>query len=159
MTDNPARLIHEFTYRASVSAPNEIGVGPFGQRQYYELNDGTLEGPRMKGRQLGSATDWMLIGADGFMRMNVRVQIATEDGAIICARYSGPAEANGKLTEALAACTPTLFSDHSIRTHWLLETGDPRYAWINQTVFVGGGRLCPAGGDKIGFEHRVYRLG
>lgn len=32
---------------------------------------------------LGSGSDWMLVGSDGFMRMDVRVQIETDDGAII----------------------------------------------------------------------------
>ena len=159
MSDLSAKLIHEFTYHSIVSAPNEVGVGPLGHRQYYEVTDGVLDGPRLKGRQLGAGSDWMLVGSDGFMRMNVRVQLETDDGAIICASYSGPAEANQKLTDGLTASTATAFSDQSIRTHWLLETGDPRYAWVNQTVFIGEGRLRPAGPGILGFEHRVYRLG
>ena len=125
MSDLSARLIHEFTYHSIVSAPHEVGVGPLGHRQYYEVTKDVLEGPRLRGKQLGAGGDWMLIGSDGFMRMNVRVQIETEDGAIVCAAYSGPAEANEKLAEGLAASTPTAFSDQSIRTHWLLETGRP----------------------------------
>ena len=99
----------------------------------------------------------MLVGADGFMRMDVRIQIETDDGAILCAHYFGPAEANRTMAEALAASRSTEFSDQSIRSHWLLEAGDPRYAWVNQAVFVGEGRLPPAGLEP-GFEHRVYRL-
>jgi hypothetical protein len=100
----------------------------------------------------------MLVGSDGFMRMDVRVQVETDDGAIICAHYYAPAEANQKLRQALATSTPTTFSDQSIRSHWLLETGDRQYAWVNQAVFVGEGRLCPAGHGVVGFEHRVYRV-
>ena len=119
----------------------------------------TLDGPRLKGKLMGSGGDWMLAGSDGFMRMDVRVQIETDDGAIICAHYFGPAEANQKLGQAFATSTPTAFSDQSIRSPWLLETGDPRYAWVDQSVFVGEGRLRPAAPGVMGFEHRVYRVG
>ena len=159
MSNRSARLVHEFTYHAVVSAPHEVGVGPHGHRQYYEMKSGVIDGPRLKGKLLGSGSDWMLVGSDGFMRMDVRIQIETDDGAIICARYFGPAEANRNLAQALAASTATDFSDQSIRSHWLLETGDPGYAWVNQAVFVGEGRLRPAGPGVMGFEHRVYRVG
>ena len=159
MSDPSAKLVHAFTYHSIVSAPHEVGVGPLGHRQYYEVNNGVLEGPRLNGKQLGAGGDWMLVGADGFMRMDVRIQIEIEDGAIICAHYFGPAEANRKLAQGLSSSTPTEFSDQSIRTHWVLETGDARHAWINQSVFVGEGRLRPASPGVLGFEHRVYSLG
>ena len=135
------------------------GIGPFGHRQYYEMTSGLIEGPRLKGRLLGSGSDWMLIGSDGFTRMDVRIQIETEDRAILCVHYFGLAEANQKMTQAVAASTPTEFSDQLICSHWLLETGDARYAWVNQAVFVGEGRLLPVGPGALGFEHRIYRLG
>ena len=159
MSEPSAQLVHAFTYHAIIGAPREVGVGPFGHRQYYEMTSGTLDGPRLTGKLIGSGGDWMLIGPDGFMRMDVRVQIETDDGAIICAHHFGPAEANQALGQAFASSTPTDFADQSIRSHWLLESGDSRYAWVNQSVFVGEGRLRPAGPGVMGFEHRVYRVG
>lgn len=159
MSEPSAKLVHEFTYHALVSSPHEVGVGPCGHRQYHEIARGVFEGPRLKGKLLGSGSDWMLVGADGFLRMDVRIQIETDNGAILCAHYFGPAEANQKLAQAFAASTPTEFSDQLIRSHWLLETGDPRYAWVNQAVFVAEGRLRPTGPGVVGFEHRVYRVG
>jgi hypothetical protein len=47
----------------------------------------------------------------------------------------------------------TDFDDHYYRTTPRLETGDERYAWVNQTVFVGRGRIIPGG---VGYE--VYRV-
>lgn len=159
MSDQSAKLIYEFTYHVASSSPHEVGVGPFGHRQYYEMTEGVLKSPRLNGRLLGSGSDWMLVGPDGFTRMDVRVQIETDDQAVICAHYFGPAEANQKLAQAMAASAPTGFSDQLIRSHWLLETGDPRYAWVNQAVFVGESRLLPVRPGVLGSEHRVYRLG
>ena len=159
MSEQSAKLVHEFTYHTLVGNPHDVGAGPYGHRQFFEMREGEIDGPRLKGRMLGTAGDWMLTGPDGFMRMDVRMQIATDDKAIICAHYFGPAEANQRFTEAMAASKPTTFSDQTIRSHWLLEAGDPRYAWVNQAVFVGEGRLRPAGPGVMGFEHRVYRVG
>lgn len=159
MSTPSARLVHEFTYHALVGAPHDVGAGPFGHRRYYDVKSGVLDGLRLKGRQIGSGGDWMLVGVDGFMRMDVRIQIETDDGAIVCARYFGPTETNNATARAFAESKSTEYTDQANRSHWLLETGDLRYAWVNQSVFVGEGRLLPGGPNEMGFEHRVYRVG
>lgn len=128
MSEQTLGLIYEFTYQVACSPPREAGVGPYGSRQYYELTGGRVDGPRLSGKLIGSGSDWMLTGQDGFMRIDVRVQIETDDGAVICVHYFGPAEANEKLKQAVIEFAPTEFADQSIRSHWVLETGDPRYA-------------------------------
>lgn len=150
-------LAYEFTYRTAVVGPHEVGQGPFGVRQHYELADGVVEGPRLSARSVDSGADWMLSGADGFMRMDARVQLLTGDGAVLLARYHGPAESNARLQAAIAGGEPTDFEEQRIRTWWELESGDPRYAWVNQTVFVGEARFQPTESGQPGFEHRVYR--
>ena len=158
MSGSQVSLKHAFSYTTRVSAPHDVGPGPYGQRQYYEMTRGVLEGPDLTGRTLGSGSDWMLQGVDDYLRMDARIQVETWDHAIICARYFGVAEANRRLMEALAASKPTDFDDQRIRTHWVLEAGDPRYLWVNQAVFIGEGRFLPAGEGLAGFEHRVYRI-
>ncbi len=152
-------LVPEFTYCTSIVGPHEVGDGPQGIRQYYEMTDGVVEGERLSGRTVGTGSDWMLAGPDGFWRMDARVQIRTDDGAVILAHYHGPAEANAGLREAIRASEPTGFEDQLIRMHWLLEAGDPHYAWVNQAIFVSEGRFAPRGPGIAGFEHRVYRVG
>ncbi len=151
-------LVPEFTYRSSVVGPHEVGDGPYGVRQYYEMIDGVVEGERLSGRMIGTGSDWILVGSDGFLRMDARIHIRTDDGAVILAHYHGPAEANAGLREAIRAGEPTDFEDQRIRLHWVLETGDPRYAWMNQAIFVSEGRFAPDGPGIAGFEHLVYRV-
>ena len=112
----------------------------------------------MNGRLLGDGADWMLFSNDGYMRMDVRIQIQTEDDAIILAHYFGPAEANPKLMEAVQKCTETSFHDQVILTHWIFETGAPQYKWVNRCIFVGEGRAKPFQPGVSGFEHRIYRV-
>jgi hypothetical protein len=54
----------------------------------------------------------------------------------------------------MASAGSTDFADQYFRTTPRFETGDSRYAWLNQSVFVGEGRLYPG----FGVEYRVYRL-
>ena len=152
------QLVYEFTCHVACGAPHDVGEGPLGRRHYYPMTDGALTGPRLSGKLLGEGGDWMLTSPDGFMRMDVRVQIQTNDGAVLCAHYFGPAEANPKMIDATKQCKETYFSDQYIRSHWRLESGAPQYAWVNQTVFVGEGRVLPFAPGVLGFEHRVYRV-
>ncbi|OQW30510.1 MAG: hypothetical protein A4E19_09365 [Nitrospira sp. SG-bin1] len=152
------KLVQEFTYQVIATQPRVIGPGTHGTRQYYELTGGTVKGPRLNGKLVGTGGDYMLAGQDGYLNMDVRVQMKTDDGALIYIRYHGPVEANEKLQQAAAASGQTAFEDQRIRSYWVLETGDPRYLWVNRTVFVGEGRLLSGGPGLLGMEHRVYRL-
>ncbi len=146
-------LIHEMTYRAMLAPPLTIGAGPFGTRMVIDVTGGEVEGPRIRGTFVGAGADWLILGADGFGRVDVRGQIATDDGAFIYAQYEGVLEMNEKVLAAMAAAEGTDFSDQYFRTTPRFETGDERYAWLNQSVFVAEGRLYPG----PGVEYRVYR--
>ena len=157
--ERTANLVHEFTCRVHIGPQHEIGDGPYGRRRFVPITGGSVEGPRFNGRLVGPGGDWMLVGPDGFMSMDVRIQIETDDGAIVCARYFGSAEVNERFSRAIETCEATGFADQAIRTGWVLECGARRYRWVNRTVFIGEGRLQPVDSDELGFEHRVYRLG
>jgi len=143
----------EFTFGATFKPPVDIGAGPFGNRNVYELTGGTVEGKRLKGKVLTGGADWLLIGADGFARLDVRGQFLTDDGASIYVQYAGLLEMNQKVGEAVASGGSTDYGDQYFRITPRLETGDPRYAWLNQSVFVAEGRLGPG---KV--EYKVYRV-
>ncbi len=95
----------------------------------------------------------------GFLRMDARIQILTDDGATLCIHHRDPAEANARLRQAMTSSEPARFADQHIRTCREIESGNPRYAWVDQSIFVGEGAVCPAGPDVAGFGHRVYRVG
>ncbi|MBE7200257.1 MAG: DUF3237 domain-containing protein [Parafilimonas terrae] len=159
MNDHTLTLTHAFTCRVTCGEVFEIGAGPLGERRCYTMTGGCIEGDRLSGDLVGPGSDWMITEPDGLMRMDVRLLLRTDDGALVALRYFGPAQSSDAMRRALAANEPTGFADQAIRTHWLLETGDPRHAWVNRTVFVGEGRVRPAGPGTMGFEHKVYRVG
>ena len=146
-------LVHEFTYHALLTDPVTVGPGPYGMRIVYEVVGGRADGDRFRGRVLTGGADWLLVGPDGWGRLDVRAQFVTDDGAGIYVSYVGLLEMNDKVQQAITSGGSTDFGDQYFRTNPRFETGDPRYAWLNQTFFVGEGRIIPG----PGVEYRVYR--
>jgi hypothetical protein len=119
---------------------------------YYEVSGGEIRGERLRGSLRGGG-EWALIGPDGFLRVDVRLQAETHDGAFLYIQYTGLLELNEGVQGALASGGGTDFGDQAFYTNPRIETGDERYAWTNATFFVGEGRLLP----ELGVEYRVWR--
>ena len=147
-------LEYEFSYRVTVKPLLNVGAGPYGNRGVAEVTGGEFEGPRLRGKILSGGADWALVGPDGRARLDVRVQLVTDDGAAIYLSYYGIIDFNAKAQQALEKKTGTEFADHYWRTDPRFETGDPKYAWLNQALFVAEGRMLP---DLL-VEYRVYRV-
>lgn len=149
------QLLMEFEFRQEVGALDQLGRGPFGQRMIATVNGGSVSGDRLKGTVVGASGDWLLVGEDGFGRTDVRVTVKTVDGAIIYVQYCGLVEMTPAVMDIVGGSdVPTDFGDQYLFNSPRLETGDERYSWVNQTVFVGEGRLLP--GPTV--EYRVYRV-
>jgi hypothetical protein len=153
MTSSAPVLVPEFSFTASLKAPLEFGVGPFGARIYFEVTGGRAEGERFRAEVVPGGGDWLLVGPDGLARLDVRAAFRTDDGALVYAQYTGVLELNDDVTNALATAGSTAMDDQYFRTTPRFETGDERYAWMQQSVFVSVGRLV----DGC-VEYRVYRV-
>jgi hypothetical protein len=147
-------LVYEATYRAQIKPPLDIGAGPFGHRMIFEVTEGVVDGERLNGIVGPGGGEWFLAGTDGFGRIDVRLQMTTDDGANIYFQYYGILELNEATMTAIGTGAGTEFEDHYFRTTPRLETGDERYAWVNRALFVAEGRLHP--GPIV--EYRVHRL-
>jgi hypothetical protein len=145
-------LIHEFTFNAALKPPLEIGAGPIGTRVCYEVVGGEVIGDRLRGKVLGGG-EWALIEPDGFLRIDVRLQVETHDGAFLYVQYVGLFELNEAVGAALASGAGTDYGDQYFYTNPRIETGDTRYGWLNTTFFVGEGPILPG----LGVEYRVSR--
>lgn len=144
----------EFTYDAKLAPALIVGAGPYGTRMVMPVVDGRAKGDRISGSLVGGGGDWLVVGSDGWGRLDVRAQIQTDDGALIYLSYVGLLQLTEDVMAAVAAGTVgTEFDDQYFRTTPRLETGDERYAWVNHTLFVGRGKIIPAG-----VEYEVYRV-
>ena len=129
-------LVHEFTFRATLKPPLPVGAGPIGTRMYYELNGGEVVGDRLRGAVRGGG-EWALIGPDGYLRVDVRAQVETHDGAFLYVQYVGLLEMNATVQNAIEKQIGTEFTDQHFYTNPRFETGDARYSWLNTTFFIG----------------------
>lgn len=147
-------LEYEFEYYAMLKPPLEIGAGPYGTRMFFEVTEGEVTGERLSGRLLTGGGDWVLVGPDGWGRLDVRAQIQTHDDAFIYVTYGGVIQMTDEVQKALAERGETRWQDQYFRTAPRLETGDPRYEWVNRSLFVAQGRIYP--GTAVQYQvHRV----
>src|SRR5271169_3244264 len=94
------KLIQECSFTANLRPPLPVGTGPTGTRMYYEVSGGEVTGERLRGKVLGGG-EWALIGPDGFLRVDVRLQIETHDGAYLYVQYVGLLELNEDVQRAI----------------------------------------------------------
>jgi len=146
-------LEYLMTYRADLKPPVNVGGGPFGSRQIFDVTGGHVEGPRIKGRLVPSGADWLLMGADGVGRLDVRGTMQTGDGACIYMQYFGILVMNEKVVEAMTTGRETGYGDTYFFTQPRFETGDERYAWLNTAVCIGQGRTLPSA-----VEYKVWQV-
>ena len=147
-------LVEEFTFTARLAPSVPVGPGPWGTRRIREVLGGEVTGERLRGTVGTGGADWVVIGPDGWGRLDVRLTIHTHDGAHIYVQYFGVIEYTDAARAANAGERSSDYDEHYFRTAPRLETGDERYAWVNQALFVGEGRLHP--GPVV--EYRVARV-
>jgi hypothetical protein len=138
MTD-ALRLAHLCDLKVELAAPVELGLSPRGRRRMIPIVGGTVTGERLSGRILNLGADWQTIFADGSAELDTRYAMETHDGAVIDIRNFGYRHGPAEVLEALAKGEIVDPSRYYMRTQPRFETGDPRYAWLNRTVFVGSG--------------------
>jgi hypothetical protein len=120
---------------APVMAPN----GPQGARMMVGVRGGRFEGPRLSGTVVPPGGDWATQRPDGSIKLDVRLTLRTEDGAVILVTYNGIGVVEDGQLKARSAP--------------LFETGDERYAWLNHVQAVGIGGLA---GTSVAYD--VYAL-
>jgi hypothetical protein len=154
-TDPEPALEYALTYVVRTNHPLDPTTdSPFGARQYWQVSEATLDGPDIKANLAATGVDWMAVSSDGFWRPDVRAQFLTDDGAVVLMHYTGLVQQTAKFAEAAEADEPTDWADQYMRLSIRFETGAPRYAWLNTSLFVARGRLLGTGH----IEYQVFRL-
>ena len=127
------------TLRAETGTRTVVENGPQGTRTIVQVVGGRFEGPRLKASVQTPAGDWITNRADGSYRLDVRLTLKTDDGALILVTYNGI----GQTTDAGA----------SLRIAPLFETGDSRYVWLTRLQAVGVGERA---GTTVKYD--IYAL-
>jgi hypothetical protein len=125
--------------RADIGTRTVVENGPQGTRTIAQIVGGRFEGPRLKATVQMPAGDWITNRPDGSYRLDVRLTLKTDDGALILVTYNGI----GQTTNTGA----------SVRAAPLFETGDSRYAWLTRLQAVAVGERT---GSTVAYD--VYAL-
>lgn len=135
MPETPT-LEHLFSLTATLrEKPAVLMNAPQGSRVIVPVTGGHFEGARLRGTVDNSGGDWVTLRADGSIKLDVRALLHTDDGAEIFIRYEG---VGVRIDGTLRIVTAPLF-----------ETGDERYAWLNNVQAVARGVST---GDKVTYE-------
>src|SRR5580692_1229428 len=139
--ETPRGPVFEYlgTLRAETGTRTVVENGPQGTRTIVQVVGGRFEGPRLKASVLTPAGDWITNRADGSYRLDVRLTLKTDDGALILVTYNGIGQ--------------TLNAGASLRAAPLFETGDSRYVWLTHLQAIGVGERV---GTKVVFD--IYAL-
>jgi hypothetical protein len=133
-------LEHFCDLEVELAAPMEMGEGRSGQRRIIPIVGGEVRGEHIRGRVLNLGADWQTVFADGVAQLDTRYAFETDDGALVEIINFGFRHGPPEVVAALARGEPVDESAYYMRTQARLETGDPRYAWVNRMLFVGTGR-------------------
>ncbi len=117
----------------------DAGAGPYGIRYIYNAADGTFEGLRLKGRLLPGGGDWPLAEPNGTMRLDIRIALESDDGAIIYVQNQGVWRSD-PTNAPPAEGAPADFGQMYLMSTPRFETGDERYQWLNDYVYVAEGK-------------------
>ena len=130
---------HLGTLQVETGTRTVVENGPQGTRTIVQVVGGRFEGPRLKASVQTPAGDWITNRADGSYRLDVRLTLKTDDGALILVTYNG-----------IALATP---AGASLRSAPLFETGDSRYTWLTRLQAVGVG-------ERVGtaIKYDIYAL-
>jgi hypothetical protein len=128
MTSPAIQLL--FILTAKTTLVRAIAGTPLGDRNVFEIEGGTFEGPRLTGRVPATGGDWTIRTAMG-SQLNVRLLLETHDGVTIVFQYTGRASMkDGKPNIEVAGS---------------FEAPQGPYAWLNDVQTFGQGTALPDG--------------
>lgn len=137
-------LDHVCDIEVELDPIRDLGPGRAGQRRIIPIIGGTATG-KLAGKLLHLGADWQTVLPDGTAELIARYAIETPDGALIEINNEGYRHGPAEVIQRLAKGEEVSPDQYYMRTTARLESGDPRYSWVNNLVFVGtGARLAGA---------------
>ena len=100
---------------------------------------GWVQGPRLKGVLVPPGGDWSRVMPSGVLRLDVRLTIKADDGALIYVTYNG-VERDLPVGEQKIQQDQHVIGPDDVKV-WMIaptfETSAAKYAWLNETQAVG----------------------
>jgi Protein of unknown function (DUF3237) len=125
-------------YIMTLHCPLDPPQGAGGDLQIFNVRPGGwVQGPAIRGEVIAPSGDWLRVTPGGARRIDVRLTIKADDGAIIFVSYSGRSRAPADAARRLEA-GETLGPD---QLYFVIaptfETAATTHGWLNDIVAVG----------------------
>ena len=137
MTPN---LEFAFELKADLSPAIDLGPTPAGFRRIIGIVCGAFEGPLLRGVILPGGADWQIIRSDEVTELHAQYILSTDDGALIQVNVRGLRHARGDALAKIEAGEVVDPSEYYFRFAPVFQAPEGRYAWLNQSIFVGSGQ-------------------
>lgn len=131
------------------------GGGEVGPRRIANLTEGTFQGPKLKGKLVIPAGEWGVMRPDKAYMIDVRMQLLTDDDALIYLEYRGIRSNPGMRHGTEQQPMPAGREVQRITTP-VFETASPKYEWLNRMVCVAVGYPVPTGVRGLGYH--IYHI-
>src|SRR5258708_28698032 len=139
----PLSTRYVFSLAIEVGAPIIAGDVGYGVRRIIPILGGAVRGEGIRGTIFPCGADFQVIRPNGFTELEAKYGFETDDGAVVYIENVGirfgPKDlldriANGEIVD------PSLIYFRSVPK---FETGDVKYRWLMENLFIGVGARHP----------------
>ena len=116
-----------------------LGGTPYGERRIIDIQGGTVEGPKLKGKVLPGGADWQIVRSDGVVHLTARYTIETEAGGLVLVNAEGYRHGPPDVMAALARDETVDPSRYYFRTCDAVRDLGAGAAWLNRILAIGYG--------------------
>ncbi len=116
-----------------------VGATPTTKRRIGVVPGSNFEGERLSGKVLDGGSDWQSMRSDGSTLLDVRLNLETDDRALICMTYKGVRHGPGEVIVRLEKGEVVDPTSYYFRINPMFETASNKYGWLNGVVAVGIG--------------------
>ena len=118
---------------------------------------GWAKGPRISGTIIQPTADWLRAMPSGCLRVDARMTIQTDDGALIYVAYNGVISVPGEDFERMSRGETLTSDDVYFIIAPTFETAHEGYAWLNPVQAVGK-VVAVRGGDEGFVRYDVFAI-
>lgn len=130
------QLTHEYVMTVFVQTDHRYPADA--STTVVEVKGGNVKGPNINGEIILPSGDWIRTMPSGVSRLDAKLMIRTDDGALIYMTYNGIALASKEVAEALAKGeTLTDKTFPYFITAPTFQTSAEKYAWLNKVQAIG----------------------
>lgn len=133
------RTRHLLTMKLAVRPLLLVGATTLTTRRVGIVFGGRFEGERLSGEVLDGGNDWQSVRQDGSTLLDVRLNLKTDDGALIGVTYKGIRQGPPDIIARLEKGEPVAPEDYYFRINPMFETSSETYAWLNNILAIGSG--------------------